>query len=181
MVLVARLFLAAVSGIFRHATDRGCPLALAMNTLVMLENFHLFFIRNLHGASLTRAAARPGRPGKRRRRQGEGAVARQGQAHVPRRAEGRGDRKKGQALGGIQRAMLIEAQRPAAVGLVPRGEAVGRHPRARGEQGATQRARPVEERRPQRQPGGGEAVKHGMKTERDHRFISGWRPSGTGD
>ncbi|PTE17695.1 carbonate dehydratase, partial [Cereibacter changlensis JA139] len=50
------------SGIFRYATDRGYPLALAqtmaMNTLVVLEIFHLFFIRNLHGASLTWAAAR---------------------------------------------------------------------------------------------------------------------------
>ncbi|MEH6774711.1 MAG: HAD-IC family P-type ATPase, partial [Cereibacter changlensis] len=62
VVLVALLFLAAVSGIFRYATDRGYPLALAqtmaMNTLVVLEIFHLFFIRNLHGASLTWAAAR---------------------------------------------------------------------------------------------------------------------------
>ena len=40
--------------------DRGYPLALAqtmaMNTLVVLEIFHLFFIYNIHGTSLTWAA-----------------------------------------------------------------------------------------------------------------------------
>jgi magnesium-transporting ATPase (P-type) len=36
------------------------PLAqtIAMNTLVVLEIFHLFFIRNIHGTSLTWAAVR---------------------------------------------------------------------------------------------------------------------------
>ncbi len=62
VVLVGILFLAAVFGIFTYAIDKGYPLALAqtmaMNTLVVLEIFHLFFIRNLHSASLTRAAAR---------------------------------------------------------------------------------------------------------------------------
>jgi calcium-translocating P-type ATPase len=62
VVLVAMLFLAAVFGVFTYAIDRGYPLALAqtmaMNTLVVLEIFHLFFIRNLHGTSLTWAAAR---------------------------------------------------------------------------------------------------------------------------
>jgi hypothetical protein len=29
-----------------------------MNTLVLLEIFHIFFIRNIYGASLTSAAAR---------------------------------------------------------------------------------------------------------------------------
>jgi calcium-translocating P-type ATPase len=62
VVLVALLFLAAVFGIFTYATDKGYPLALAqtmaMNMLVVLEIFHLFFIRNLHGTSLTWAAAR---------------------------------------------------------------------------------------------------------------------------
>ena len=61
-MLVAVLFLAAVFGVFNYALDRGYPLALAqtlaMNTLVVLEIFHLFFIRNIHGASLTFAAAR---------------------------------------------------------------------------------------------------------------------------
>jgi calcium-translocating P-type ATPase len=62
VVLVATLFLAAVFGVFTYAIDRGYPLALAqtlaMNTLVVLEIFHLFFIRNIHGTSLTWAAAR---------------------------------------------------------------------------------------------------------------------------
>ena len=62
VVLVGVLFVAAVFGIFTYAIDRGYPLALAqtmaMNTLVVLEIFHLFFIRNLHGTSLTWAAVR---------------------------------------------------------------------------------------------------------------------------
>ncbi|KAB2886038.1 MAG: cation-transporting P-type ATPase [Albidovulum sp.] len=62
VVLVAALFLAAVFGMFSYAIDRGfgLPLAqtMAMNTLVVLEIFHLFFIRNIHGTSLTWAAAR---------------------------------------------------------------------------------------------------------------------------
>ena len=62
VVLVALLFVAAVFGVFSYAIDRGYPLALAqtmaMNTLVVLEIFHLFFIRNIHGTSLTWAAAR---------------------------------------------------------------------------------------------------------------------------
>ncbi len=40
-----------------YAIDRGCPLELAqtmsLNMLVVLEIFHLFFIRNIHGTSLT--------------------------------------------------------------------------------------------------------------------------------
>lgn len=62
VVLVATLFLAAVFGIFTYAIDNGYPLALAqtmaMNTLVVLEIFHLFFIRNIHSTSLTWTAAR---------------------------------------------------------------------------------------------------------------------------
>jgi calcium-translocating P-type ATPase len=62
VVLVATLFLAAVFGVFTYAIDKGYPLALAqtmaMNTLVVLEIFHLFFIRNIHSTSLTWAAAR---------------------------------------------------------------------------------------------------------------------------
>ena len=62
VVLVSGLFLAAVFGMFFYAVDRGYPLALAqtiaLNTLVVLEIFHLFFIRNIHGTSLSWAAAR---------------------------------------------------------------------------------------------------------------------------
>jgi magnesium-transporting ATPase (P-type) len=61
-VLVGILFLAAVFGVFTYAVDKGYPVALAqtmaMNTLVVLEIFHLFFIRNIHGTSLTFAAVR---------------------------------------------------------------------------------------------------------------------------
>jgi calcium-translocating P-type ATPase len=62
VVLVAGLFVAAVFAVFVYAIDRGYSLALAqtmaMNTLVVLEIFHLFFIRNIHGTSLTWAAVR---------------------------------------------------------------------------------------------------------------------------
>ncbi|MEQ9813307.1 MAG: cation-transporting P-type ATPase [Azospirillaceae bacterium] len=62
IVLVSTLFLVAVFGIYFYATFRGYPVALAqtiaMNTLVVLEIFHLFFIRNIYGTSLTWAAAR---------------------------------------------------------------------------------------------------------------------------
>lgn len=62
IVLVSILFLGAVYGIYSYATGRGYEQALAqtlaLNTLVVLEIFHLFFIRNIHGTSLTWAAAR---------------------------------------------------------------------------------------------------------------------------
>nr|WP_104019174.1 cation-transporting P-type ATPase [Roseovarius nitratireducens] len=62
IVFVSVLFLAAVFGIFAYATDAGHPLALAqtmaMNMLVVLEILYLFYIRSLHGPSLTWAAAR---------------------------------------------------------------------------------------------------------------------------
>src|SRR6056297_2561257 len=57
IVLVSALFLAAGFGVFFYALDQGYPLILAqtiaMNTLVVLELFHLFFIRNIHGRSLS--------------------------------------------------------------------------------------------------------------------------------
>jgi len=62
VVFVSGLFLAAVFGIFNYAIDRGYPVELAqtmaVNTLVVLEIFHLFFIRNIYSTSLTWAAAR---------------------------------------------------------------------------------------------------------------------------
>jgi magnesium-transporting ATPase (P-type) len=62
IVLVSTLFLVSVFGMFFYAIDRGYPLELAqtiaMNTLVVLEIFHLFFIRNIHGPSLTWMAVR---------------------------------------------------------------------------------------------------------------------------
>jgi magnesium-transporting ATPase (P-type) len=62
ILLVSMLFLAGVFGIFTLALERGHSLELArtmaLNTLVVLEIFYLFFIRNIHGTSLTWAAAR---------------------------------------------------------------------------------------------------------------------------
>jgi magnesium-transporting ATPase (P-type) len=62
IVLVSTLFLVAVFGVFFYATDRAYPTALAqtmaMNMLVVLEIFHLFFIRNIYGTSLTWAGAK---------------------------------------------------------------------------------------------------------------------------
>ncbi|ABD89392.1 cation-transporting P-type ATPase [Rhodopseudomonas palustris] len=62
ILLVSALFVVAVFGVFSYALDKGYPLELAqtmsVNTLVVLEIFHLFFIRNIHGTSLTLAAVR---------------------------------------------------------------------------------------------------------------------------
>jgi calcium-translocating P-type ATPase len=62
VALVSVLFVGAVFGVFSYAIDRGYPVDLArtmaMNTIVVLEIFHLFFIRNIHGTSLTWAAVR---------------------------------------------------------------------------------------------------------------------------
>ena len=62
IVLVSGLFLAAVFGIFAYATDQGYSVDLArtmaVNMLVVLEIFHLFFIRNIYGTSLTWKAVR---------------------------------------------------------------------------------------------------------------------------
>jgi magnesium-transporting ATPase (P-type) len=60
IALVGGLFAAAIFGMHTWAISRGhapeVAQALAVNTLVVLKIFHLFFIRNLHGTSLTRAA-----------------------------------------------------------------------------------------------------------------------------
>src|SRR5690606_26708166 len=57
ILLVSVLFLGAVFGIYAYAIDRGYSLeaarTMALNTLVVLEIFHLFFIRNIYGTSLT--------------------------------------------------------------------------------------------------------------------------------
>jgi magnesium-transporting ATPase (P-type) len=62
VVLVSILFLAAVFGIHRYALTAGhspdLARTMAMNMLAVLEIFHLFFIRNIHGTSLTWAAVR---------------------------------------------------------------------------------------------------------------------------
>jgi magnesium-transporting ATPase (P-type) len=57
IVLVASLFLLGVFGIYDYAIIRGYSVdlarTLAMNTLVVLEIFHLFFIRNIYGTSFS--------------------------------------------------------------------------------------------------------------------------------
>jgi len=62
IVLASTLFLAAVFGVFTYATGKDHPQALAqtlaLNTLVVLEIFYLFFIRNIHGTSFNWTAAR---------------------------------------------------------------------------------------------------------------------------
>ncbi len=62
IVLVALLFLAGVFGIFSYAVNQGYSIELsrtiAMNTLVVMEIFHLFYIRNMYAISLTWKAVR---------------------------------------------------------------------------------------------------------------------------
>lgn len=62
VILVAVLFVAAVFGLYIYALDKGyapeLAQTMAMNLLVVLEIFHLFFIRNIFGTSLTWAAVR---------------------------------------------------------------------------------------------------------------------------
>ena len=62
VVFVSLLFLTGVFGMFSYAVDRDYPLELArtmvVNTLVVLEIFHLFFVRNMYGTSLTWKAVR---------------------------------------------------------------------------------------------------------------------------
>jgi len=62
IILVSILFLCGVFGIFAYAIDQGYSVELArtiaLNTLVVMEIFHLFFIRNIYGTSLTWKAVR---------------------------------------------------------------------------------------------------------------------------
>ncbi|MDX1424778.1 MAG: cation-transporting P-type ATPase [Kiloniellales bacterium] len=62
IILVSVLFLAAVFGMYAYAVDKGyapeLAQTIALNTLVVLEIFHLFFIRNIYGTSLTWQAVR---------------------------------------------------------------------------------------------------------------------------
>lgn len=62
IVLVSVLFICGVFGIYIYAIDRGYSIELArtmsVNTLVVMEIFHLFFIRNIYGTSLTWKAVR---------------------------------------------------------------------------------------------------------------------------
>ncbi len=57
IILVSILFICGVFGLYFYALDRGYSLELArtiaLNTLVVLEIFHLFYIRNIYSTSLT--------------------------------------------------------------------------------------------------------------------------------
>lgn len=62
IVLVSFLFLCGVFGTYHYAIDQEYSVELArtiaLNTLVVMEIFHLFFIRNIYGTSLTWNALR---------------------------------------------------------------------------------------------------------------------------
>ena len=62
IAFVTVLFLAAIYGVFNYAMDRGYSLnharTLTVNMLIILEVFHLFYIRNIHTTSLTWEAVR---------------------------------------------------------------------------------------------------------------------------
>lgn len=62
VLLVAILFLIGVFSIFRLTLEQGHSIemarTMALNTLVAMEIFHLFFIRNIYGTSLTWKAVR---------------------------------------------------------------------------------------------------------------------------
>ncbi|MDO6692554.1 cation-transporting P-type ATPase [Aliiglaciecola sp. 3_MG-2023] len=62
VIFVSLLFLCGVFGIYQYAIDKGYAIELArtmaLNTLVVMEIFHLFFIRNIYGTSLTWKAIR---------------------------------------------------------------------------------------------------------------------------
>ena len=57
VVLVSLLFVCGVFGMYSYAIEQGYSVELArtiaMNTLVVMEIFQLFYIRNIHGTSLT--------------------------------------------------------------------------------------------------------------------------------
>jgi magnesium-transporting ATPase (P-type) len=62
IVFISALFLCFVFGVYSYAIDNGYPIelarTLAVNTLVILEIFSLFFIRNIYGTSLTLQAVK---------------------------------------------------------------------------------------------------------------------------
>ncbi|MEQ8256547.1 MAG: HAD-IC family P-type ATPase, partial [Roseovarius confluentis] len=62
IVLVSGLFVFAVFGLYSFSIDRGdapeMARTIAVNTLVTLEIFNLFFVRNIYGTSLTWKAVR---------------------------------------------------------------------------------------------------------------------------
>jgi magnesium-transporting ATPase (P-type) len=57
IILVSLIFLFGVFGIYQYAIDKGYSVELArtivVNTIVVMEIFHLFFVRNIYGTSIT--------------------------------------------------------------------------------------------------------------------------------
>jgi magnesium-transporting ATPase (P-type) len=57
VIMVSTVFLCGVFGIYKYAITQGYPIELArtmaMNALVVMEIFHLFFIRNIYRTSIT--------------------------------------------------------------------------------------------------------------------------------
>ena len=57
IIMVSTVFLCGVFGIYKYAVLQGYSIdmarTMAMNTLVVMEIFHLFFIRNMYGTSIT--------------------------------------------------------------------------------------------------------------------------------
>lgn len=62
VVMISVLFVIGVFGVYRYAIEQGYSVELArtmaMNTLVVMEIFNLFYIRNLYGTSFTWQAIR---------------------------------------------------------------------------------------------------------------------------
>jgi magnesium-transporting ATPase (P-type) len=62
VVMISVLFVIGVFGVYRYAIEQGYSVDLArtmaMNTLVVMEIFNLFYIRNLYGTSFTWQAIR---------------------------------------------------------------------------------------------------------------------------
>ncbi|MDZ7781742.1 MAG: HAD-IC family P-type ATPase [Halioglobus sp.] len=62
IILVSALFFGGVFGMYAYAVDQGHTVELArtiaLNTLVVMEIFYLFFVRNIYGTSLTWSAVK---------------------------------------------------------------------------------------------------------------------------
>ena len=57
IILVSVIFICGVFGIYQYAINKGYSIELArtlvVNTIVVMEIFHLFFVRNIYGTSIT--------------------------------------------------------------------------------------------------------------------------------
>lgn len=57
IIFISLLFVLGIYGVYSYAIDRGYTIELArtitVNTVVIMETFHMFFIRNIHNSKLT--------------------------------------------------------------------------------------------------------------------------------